>query len=460
LSVKAAGAEMARPSKTAAIDFNLVHDLTHGLIDRSACPDGVPFVLLKDRVKKGLRVRLTKAGGKHWQFETRVKGKLFTRSLGEWPAVSIETARKEAHRLRGLTEQGYDPRVAEREQAEATRLELAEKERAANFTFAALLSDYADQLEKLGRVSHSKVRGIFAKHLIEAAPELAKTSAALITSEDVTNLMRRLNDEGKRRTAGKFRSYVRAAFEMARTAGTDSELPVRFKSYAVRHNPAAETKAIKRNDDKNPLLPLNLRQYWGAIKSMSGVRGAALRVHLLTGGQRIEQLCKLRTEDVKTESIVLLDGKGRIGRAPRVHEVPLIAPALFALNELMTLSAGGEYVFSVNGGVSPIGSKTLSEWAKAAAAGVDWVTVKDSQPVGVFQAKRIRSGVETALASLKVSQEVRGHLLSHGVAGVQAASYDGHDYLDVKREALETLFRYLENVTANVTHVSFERVVA
>ena len=107
---------MARPSKTAAIDYTAAHDLTHGLIERAACPDGLPFVLLKDSDKKGLRVRVTKAGGKHWQFETRIKGKLFTRALGEWDAVSIPDAREEAHRLRGMAEKGTDPREIERQQ--------------------------------------------------------------------------------------------------------------------------------------------------------------------------------------------------------------------------------------------------------------------------------------------------------------------------------------------------------
>lgn len=108
---------MARPSKTAAIDYTAAHDLTHGLLERATCPADLPFVLVRDADKKGLRLRVTKAGGKAWQFETRVKGKLFTRSLGGWPAVSIDEAKTEAHRLRGLTEQGTDPRQIEAEQA-------------------------------------------------------------------------------------------------------------------------------------------------------------------------------------------------------------------------------------------------------------------------------------------------------------------------------------------------------
>ncbi len=110
---------MARPSKNAAIDYATTHDLTHGLLERAACPDGLPFVLVKDADKRGLRLRVTKAGGKHWQFETRLRsGRLFTRALGEWPTISIDDAKTEAHRLRGLTEKGIDPRNSEREQHE------------------------------------------------------------------------------------------------------------------------------------------------------------------------------------------------------------------------------------------------------------------------------------------------------------------------------------------------------
>ena len=118
---------MARPSKSTAIDYTASHELTHGLLERATCPEGMPFVLVKDADKKGLRLRITQAGGKHWQFETRIKGKLFTRALGEWPAVSIDQAKAEAHRLRGLTEQGTDPRELERQQQEAKDQAIADK---------------------------------------------------------------------------------------------------------------------------------------------------------------------------------------------------------------------------------------------------------------------------------------------------------------------------------------------
>jgi integrase len=447
---------MARPSKTAAIDYTAAHDLTHGLLERAACPDGVAFTLLKDSDKKGLRLRVTKAGGKHWQFETRIKGKLFTRALGEWPAVGLDVARKEAHRLRGLAEQGIDPREGEALEKSARAQAKAEKERAAIFTFGALMADYANELERQGKTSHAKVRGLVKLHLMDSAPRLANTAAALVTAEQVADLLRGLREAGKERTAGKLRSYCRAAFEMARTSKLSLLVPVHFKSYGVQHNPAAETVAIKLVPDKNPLMPVHLRQYWQAIEPLQGVRGAVLRLHLLTGGQRIEQLRQLVRTNVGEGAITLLDAKGRTGRGARPHTIPLLPAAREALHTLLALNPG-EFPFSVDGGASPVSAKAIADWAKDAATGLEWVPT--DKPVGQFQAKRIRSGVETALASLRVSQETRGHLLSHGVTGVQAASYDGHDYAPQKLEALETLQRFLTETSASVVHIA-SRVAA
>lgn len=447
---------MARPSKTAAIDYTAAHDLTHGLLERAACPDDVAFTLLRDAEKKGLRLRVTKAGGKHWQFETRIKGKLFTRALGEWPAVGLDVARKEAHRLRGLAEQGIDPREGEALERSAKAQAKAEKERAAKFTLGALMTDYANELERQGKISHAKVRGLVRLHLIDGAPKLANTAAALVTAEQVADLLRGLREAGKERTAGKLRSYCRAAFEMARTAKLSLLVPVHFKSYEVQHNPAAETVAIKLVPDKNPLMPTHLRQYWQAIEPLEGVRGAVLRLHLLTGGQRIEQLRQLVRTNVGEGAITLLDAKGRTGRGARPHTIPLLPAAREALHTLLTLNPG-EFPLSVDGGATPVSAKAIADWAKDAASAVAWVPI--DKPVGRFQAKRIRSGVETALASLRVSQETRGHLLSHGVTGVQAASYDGHDYAPQKLEALETLQRFLTETSASVVHIAL-RVAA
>jgi len=56
-----------------------------------------------------------------------------------------------------------------------------------------------------------------------------------------------------------------------------------------------------------------------------------------------------------------------------------------------------------------------------------------------FTGKTIRSTVETRLAAAGVDVISRAYLQSHGLGGVQATSYDFHDYMAEKTAALATL---------------------
>jgi integrase len=236
---------------------------------------------------------------------------------------------------------------------------------------------------------------------------------------------------GKGRTANKLRSYVRAAYQVAKASRSKASIPVEFKAFNVRSNPASDTEPDESANkaDKNPLSVGELRQYWKAIKDIEGFHGSLLRLHLLTGGQRLEQLVQLRTDDAQDDSILLYDGKGRPGKPARPHQVPLTHDAAVAL---MECEPKGAYALSTDGGVTHVSAATLSEWAMQAGAEIEG-----------FKTKRIRSGVETLLASARISMEHRGRLQSHGISGVQARHYDGHDYMQEKCEALNALFNLL-----------------
>ena len=69
--------------------------------------------------------------------------------------------------------------------------------------------------------------------------------------------------------------------------------------------------------------------------------------------------------------------------------------------------------------------------------------VKEGEARAPFQLRDIRRTVETILASLKVPKDVRSHLLSHGLGGVQNQHYDRHTYWTEKRHALKKWAAYL-----------------
>ena len=324
-------------------------------------------------------------------------------------------------------------REAERIESEARQAAGEEEKRAKSNTLERLLSDYCDHLNALGRPSHRAARTMFRLHVMGAWPDVAALPANTVTPEQVADMMRKLIEAGKGRTANKLRSYMRSAYQMAKAARSKPSIPVAFKAYAVQVNPAGETLPDESANraDKRPLNAQELRTYWQRIKPLSGFKGALLRLHLLSGGQRIEQLVNLRTANVEQDAFTLIDSKGRPGRAPRPHTVPLTLEARKALDECQPQSV---FALSNDGGDTHVAASTLSAWA------VEIV----GNSIEQFQAKRIRSGVETLLASARVSQDIRGRLQSHGIHGVQARHYDGHDYLSEKRAALETLHRMLE----------------
>lgn len=348
---------------------------------------------------------------------------------------SVEAARRAAETL---AEQHHSNReegghaALKQAQRKAKEDAVTAAHQAAEFTLARLLDEYCDYLKSKGRRSHSDARSIFNLHVKTAFPKEASTPANKVPMEAFVDMMHRLQKSGHGRTSNKLRSYVRAAYEVARGSNSNASIPRVFKSFGVKHNPVSETvaDAAANKADKNPLTIEEMRLYWRLIKNLDGFRGALLRLHLLTGAQRIEQLVELKTAEIKDNLVLLWDGKGKPGKPARENPIPLTSLAVAALAQC---APQGMYALSTQGGETRVAPTTLSAWAQDAVG----------DRIANFQAKRLRSGVETLLARAKVSKEVRGRLQSHGVSGVQDSNYNGYDYCDEKLEALEILERWL-----------------
>lgn len=351
---------MARPSKTAIIDFSASHDLTSGLIDRATCPPERSFVLLKDSSKKGLRVRVTKAGGKHWQFETRLRTGLFTRALGEWPTVSIEDARREAHRLRGLTEQGVDPRELEAQEqaakqaeaekvakeAEAKHQEAIAKSLTVGAIWPAYLQGgkpkrrdswkprYLEDLKKMSSPGGApKLRG---KGLTRPGPLYPLMSMTLVDIHE--DSLKAWHD--KEALAGKHQA-ARALMMFRgfmRWCATKPEYRGLMNSEAGRAPAILETlpSAKPRTD---ALEAAQVPAWWAAVGELNNhTITVYLRALLLTGARRVE-MARLRWADVdfRWKKLTLAD------KMETTRTIPL-APHLAEM--LRSLPRVNEWVFA------------------------------------------------------------------------------------------------------------------
>ncbi len=380
---------MARPSKTAGIDYAVAHDLTYGLIERAACPDGVPFVLLKDTDKKGLRVRITKAGGKHWQFETRVKGKLFSRALGEWPAISIGEAKEEAHRLRGLTEKGKDPRAIEKQAAQAA----IDAKAAADAVQAAADTLAVEQSLTVGT--------IWPRYLTEGKPKRKDAwkpgYRADIETMAAPGGVKKLRGQGVTRPGPMFPLLALALVDV-----TEDALQVWFEREAVasKHQAARALmmfrgflrwcaarpeyrKLIDRDAGKAPAilenLPANTKRtdaleaaqvsgWWQGVEQLSNRTASAyLRALLLTGARR-EELAALTwaNVDFQWRKLTIAD---KVDATRTIPLSPYLAQVLGMLPRV------NEFVFASAGKMGRIADTRKSHASALKSAAIEGLTI-------------------------------------------------------------------------------------
>ena len=165
----------------------------------------------------------------------------------------------------------------------------AEAVAAQEFTLGKLLNECVDLLESLGRLSFKDARSIFKAHVFASWPNLTDLPASTVSIDQLTDVIRRTHQLGKIRTANKLRSYLRAAYQVAKSSRTKASVPVVFKMFKVMQNPVSDIDANGDGNraDRNPLSEQEMRTYWQSIKGLPGTRGAVLRLHLLTGAQRI-----------------------------------------------------------------------------------------------------------------------------------------------------------------------------
>jgi integrase len=385
--------------------------------------------------------------------------------------LTLKRAREKAGEISKLYQSGitdlHGHLERERQSAERARQAAEEAarraaEEAGRGTLKQLLDAYVAHLVRLGKQSARDVRSIFDVHISQAAPELGPCKAADISVDQFVHLIGRLTEAGKGRTAGKLRSYLRAAYSLAIASRTDPDAPLMLRAFGIETNPLASVgaRALSRyNRTRDRVLSgPELAAFLKRLEALPGrPQTDALRLCVLLGGQRPAQLLRARPGDVdlSASTITLYDPKGAHSQ-PRRHVLPLTKDAGKILEQRIAALEEGEPLFSTDQ-ESRLRPETISVLVTDIAAAM----VKEKQAREAFQLRDIRRTCETMLAGLKVSSDVRAELQSHGLGGVQKRHYDRHEYALEKRQALEKWARHLATLkagkTADVVSISVRR---
>lgn len=368
--------------------------------------------------------------------------------------ISLAQARERAGELSKLYLAGVkdlrehlETEAAQRRQVEAeqiaatAKLELASTLRERT-TLRDLCEAYVELLRSQGKKkSATDVNSAFKVHVLEKHPDIAKQQAKEVTAHDIAAIVREVRQSGKERTAGIVRSYLRAAFSIAIRAPFDSAVPTELANFGVDLNPVEAIPTIPVRAGQRTLNETELKAYFNALDG--SLIDQALKLAVLAGGQRMSQLLRscVNDYDPGTGVLRLWDGKGRRHDA-REHLLPLGKNAQSLVAFLVERAKQLESEAAAQESRAPDPNPSL--WCSRPG-----VRMVDSTPgkrvaevsrklkIERFDLRSVRRSIETMLARLGISRDVRAQLLSHGLTGVQQVHYDRHSYMQEKRRALE-----------------------
>ena len=432
-----------------------------------AMKDGLKRWLSDDEVVRGigrLVARVTSTGSLRFYFRYCVEGKQRYVPIGPYCHQERDgffTLAQARARARELSAIHRDP--AQRDVR--TSLDLDRPRRPATASAAspsnrkdiaveALCLKYVSERERAGMRSSREVRGLLKRRL--SGTTLAAMAARSVTSQDIVEHLRAVLQVAPR-DAGKLRSTLSAAYNLASSAALDPSAMEDWSIFGIENNPVIRTAKISTSRARNRNLSAReLGLLWMHLNHGQGSETQSMRsirLTLLLGGQRCRQLLRATLLDVNADerTLTLLDPKGRRRGPGRVHELPLCDAAWREVQALMNYSKGigSSYLFAGRSERICLNEGTVSSQVRVICDYFFEIGLLDSSRRATKEpGKRrvedasfcyadFRRTTESRLKELGVSNDLCAHILSHGLSGVQHTHYNRANYLPLKRSALE-----------------------
>lgn len=371
-------------------------------------------VLLSDG--GGLYLRKQTSDGAAWTMRYRFAGRERWLALGNYPDMPLAQARIEARQARVLLDKRQDPM--------AVRRAAMEQERRRG-PFRDLCEDWFRGEIQNSKLKHPEVpRRYIDNYLL---PEFGRRAAKDVHAEDIARLLKRVT-EGAPTAANDLLRFTSRIFAFG------------VRRHVITGNPAADLKPrLDAGGTERPrhraLSTDELAQLFATIRktpTFGGDNLLAIKL-LLALCVRKGELLAARWQEFD------LDGETKAGpvwhlpesrtKTGQALDIPLAPATVEWLRALKVLAAGSEYVFpqrrrDPRQRVPHVGLDTLNVALTRVEHGLPAFTLHD-----------LRRTARTHLAALGVRREVAERCLGHKVSGVEG-TYDRHDYLNERREAL------------------------
>jgi len=305
--------------------------LTKKAIDDFPAPESGRSFLADTKVP-GLLVQITPNGTRSFQVYRKVSGKPIRVTLGRYPDMTIEQARKAAMEALSKLAGGTNPNE------EKQRIKLASK------SVREALAEYQEARKDLKPRTRSDMASAFK----EVFPDWLDKPLSKITPSMVEKRHREHGQTRSEARANLAMRYLRALFNYAEAQYQDDEGKPLIEGNPVKK--LSQTRGWFRVDRRQTVIKAHeLAAWWKAVEEQGN---PTLRDYfhfvLLTGVRRKEaSLLKWSEVDMKARTFTILDPKNH-----QDHTLPL-SDYLLGLLARRKAEAVNEYVFTHRDGKLP-----------------------------------------------------------------------------------------------------------
>ena len=388
----------------------------------------------------GLYLLVTTNGAKWWRFVYTFSGKQKKLSMGVYPSITLESARRKAEEARENIANGIDPSEIRSEAKKVKKLAKLNNDRVS--VGLPILNSFADVTRKwLESIVHltSATTHIKKTSRIErlAYPSLGDKAINEIKSADVLATLKPLIDKNMLETAHRLHSEISAIFAFAivhNFTDYDPAQPV------ARQIPAPKVKHRAAIIDPKQVAQLlrDISNYQGTFVVQSAFRLSPLLF------QRPGEIRQMLWADV---DLAASEWRPYVSKTDFHHIVPLSTQAIAILEAVQPLTGTGQYVFpSSRGDGRPMSDNTIRTALKSLGYDSD-----------VMTAHGFRTTASTLLNEQGWSPDAIERQLAHAPRDQVRAAYNRAQYLEERRRMMQSWADYLDSLKSGAQVIAFKK---
>jgi len=354
-----------------------------------------------------------------WRLRYRFGGKQRVMVLGSYKDLPLADARKLAKELRARVSLGYDVATEKQGRIKSAKDEIDAKRNV--WTVNRLADEYFSRMV-LGRLKHpGVVRNMLERDI---RPHLGKLPVDEVKPLQIDAMLTAIVDRGAPTTANDVLRLTRKLFDFAITRHIATTNPA--AAFSIK-DAGGEEKARDRALSRDELALL--------FQAMRTTKGFGVQNYHTF---KLLLILAVRKQELTTAKVEEFDLEGEVWRLPGNRtktgegiDIPLPAPAIEAVQELIRLGCSSRYLLPARKAqdrmLPHIHENTLN---------VSLAKVKRNMPgVEPFTIHDFRRTARTQLAAIGISSHVAERCLNHKLKGVEG-TYNTHDYFNERRAAL------------------------